>query len=537
MQKTVAALAIPYDGIKQWQADALESVARYLQVSQLMRVKCAGQSPRCYPFGYRVLCALYHRSAEVKAAHLPIAHLAQRSVLLEQGRATSRLPDAEVELLRQQGVEWIINFCAPLEPPPGIDIISYQSNAPLHESDGLPGLVELHHDAERIEIRIERHGARLPGRDVLARGYTRVHDDSLARTLGEFYRSAALLLKPALENLGGSNADEGIETLQGPAQGPATPDNLMVASVMFRTSSRYLHRLFQQMLVERHRKSISTRYEDLQGLISLGVGCGRLAYHPRSDACDGSIAVQRHEPEVIEDARARYKEAARVNKRRGAGKRQSVGFQARGVPDGTLFWHGGVFYLFANDDEGALEHCLNLYYSHELRGPFVAHPSSPIVIDPCSARMGGRIHVDEGRIYRFGRDSCRGDGGGLTVSEILTLSPQEYREQRVGKLAFSDAFGPQSIDIDGDRVEMHFFTEQIALIAGYRRLMTRLLHRFAQTEKGDALSATEEGNGRSSLQEGYSLARAEGDGAGAIVEASVPEASIAESRMAESRMA
>ncbi|TDA95749.1 glucosamine inositolphosphorylceramide transferase family protein [Halomonas marinisediminis] len=535
MQKTVAALAIPYDGIKQWQADALESVARYLQVSQLIRVKCAGQPPRGYPFGYRVLCALYHRSAEVKAAHLPIAHLAQRSVLLEQGRATSRLPDAEVELLHQQGVEWIINFGAPLEPPPGIDIISYQSNAPLHESDGLPGLVELHHAAERIEICIERHAASASGRGVLARGYSRVHGDSLVRTLGEFYRSAALLLKPALENLRSRRDCDITEARQGAGPDPAILDNLAVASVVIKATGRYLRGLLRLTLMEQHGSSISTRFDTLQELTTLSIRPGVLAHSGGSQR--EHVVPPRPISRPGHDTHTRLSGTARASKRHGGGMPQGETFRARGVPDGTLFWHGGVFYLFANDDEGALEHCLNLYYSHELRGPFVAHPSSPIVIDPCSARMGGRIHVDEGRIYRFGRDSCRGDGGGLTVSEILTLSPQEYREKRVGKLAFSDAFGPQSIDIDGDRVEMHFFTEQIALIAGYRRLMTRLLHRFAQTEKGDALSATEEGNGRSSLQEGYSLARAEGDGAGAIVEASVPEASIAESRMAESRMA
>ncbi|WP_299230701.1 hypothetical protein [uncultured Halomonas sp.] len=530
MQKTVAALAIPYDGIKQWQADALESVARYLQVSQLMRVKCAGQPPRCHPVGYRLMCALYRRGDELKPVHLPIAHLAQRSVSLEQGRATSRLPDAEVELLHQQGVEWIINFGVPLEPPPGIDIISYQTNAPLHESEGLPGFHALRHNAERIEICIERHAKSAPERGVLARGYSRVHGDSLVRTLGEFYRSAALLLKPALESLRSRGGHDIAEALQGSDPDPVIPDNLTVASVVIKASSRYFRGLLHQTLMEQHRNSISTRFDNLQELTSLSIRPGVLAH------TGGSLRDNVGPPRPISlpghDAHTSLSGTARASKCRGRGMLQGEAFRARGVPDGTLFWHGGVFYLFANDDEGASEHCLNLYYSHELRGPYVVHPRSPIVIDPCSAWMGGRIHVDEGRLYRFGRDTCRGDGGGLTVSEILTLSPQEYREQRVGKLAFSDAFGPQSIDIHGDRVEMHFFTEQVALFAGYRRLMTRLLHRFTQNEKGDGLTAAKEYIGRNALQEGSIQDLAEGDDTGAIAKSFIAESPIAESRIA-----
>src|SRR5690606_30732201 len=58
--------------------------------------------------------------------------------------------------------------------------------------------------------------------------------------------------------------------------------------------------------------------------------------------------------------------------------------------DPSLIKHDGHYFLFSGHADSVTD-CLHLYVSKELKGPYAPHPCSPIVIDPESARMGGRL--------------------------------------------------------------------------------------------------------------------------------------------------
>ncbi len=92
--------------------------------------------------------------------------------------------------------------------------------------------------------------------------------------------------------------------------------------------------------------------------------------------------------------------------------------------------------------------------------------------------MGGRIQVVDGQIYRFGQNNSRGYGDGLTVCEIVSLSPDDYKERIVGSVGFVDACGPHTVDISNGRMVMDFYTDKFSLFAGYRRLSARILRQL-----------------------------------------------------------
>ena len=100
--------------------------------------------------------------------------------------------------------------------------------------------------------------------------------------------------------------------------------------------------------------------------------------------------------------------------------------------DPTPFEHEGRWWMFAGarpkfNDE------LRLYMADDVAGPWVEHPSSPIVDgDASTARPGGRVLRLDDRIYRVTQDDDPTYGNGLWAFEILELTPTDYREQRVG---------------------------------------------------------------------------------------------------------
>lgn len=122
--------------------------------------------------------------------------------------------------------------------------------------------------------------------------------------------------------------------------------------------------------------------------------------------------------------------------------------------DATLLEHDGRWYLFAavpvphgDPDE------LHVFSAGDLRGPYVAHPLNPVVSDVSRARPAGRIlRSGDGRLLRPGQDGAGGYGAAVVLCEIVTLTPDEYAERPVTRIApdwAPRAFGTHTIDHDG----------------------------------------------------------------------------------------
>lgn len=120
--------------------------------------------------------------------------------------------------------------------------------------------------------------------------------------------------------------------------------------------------------------------------------------------------------------------------------------------DPTLFAHDGRWFLFvAVPARGADADELHVYWSDDLRGPYRPHPLNPVVSDVSRARPAGRIFRSGGRIVRPAQDGAGGYGAAIALSEIRTLTPDEYAERPLSRIAPDwrpRAWGTHTIDHD-----------------------------------------------------------------------------------------
>lgn len=102
-----------------------------------------------------------------------------------------------------------------------------------------------------------------------------------------------------------------------------------------------------------------------------------------------------------------------------------------GVPaiDATLLEHEGRYWLFYTHAD--YDPMLNLFvaYADQLSGPWQQHPQNPVKTDIRSSRPAGPFFKHEGRLYRPAQDCSRGYGCGITISEVLTLTPTRFEER------------------------------------------------------------------------------------------------------------
>jgi hypothetical protein len=140
--------------------------------------------------------------------------------------------------------------------------------------------------------------------------------------------------------------------------------------------------------------------------------------------------------------------------------------------DGTLFESKGFWYLFAGNPTDSHQR-LDLYYSNSLQGDFQLHPMSPIVLDPRCSRMAGPIFQKNGITYRFGQDCSEKYGGGITILKILEITPEGYKEEKIGFVDLEGALGPHSLLMGTNAIWLDLYTEKFALAAGIRRVKAK----------------------------------------------------------------
>jgi hypothetical protein len=91
---------------------------------------------------------------------------------------------------------------------------------------------------------------------------------------------------------------------------------------------------------------------------------------------------------------------------------------------------------------------LRLYYSDHLLGPWIEHPSSPIINgDPNIARSGGRIIVMDGKLIRFAQDCDPTYGNSIHAFIITEINKSKYSEKPADK---DPIIGPTGIGWNKD---------------------------------------------------------------------------------------
>jgi hypothetical protein len=89
--------------------------------------------------------------------------------------------------------------------------------------------------------------------------------------------------------------------------------------------------------------------------------------------------------------------------------------------------------------------------------------------------MAGPIFVREGKIYRFAQNCSSSYGDGITVNRILTLNKTDYQELLVNEISIANQKGPHTLMISDGKVWLDSYTEKFSLLAGWRRLKSKLL--------------------------------------------------------------
>lgn len=153
------------------------------------------------------------------------------------------------------------------------------------------------------------------------------------------------------------------------------------------------------------------------------------------------------------------------------------GLEVPGI-DPTVMQHEGRYWLFYTRHDRDPDLNLYLAYADLLAGPWTQHPQNPIKTDVRSARPGGTPFRHEGRWYRPAQDFSRGYGSGLTVNEILTMTPTAYAERVVvGLRSFNAAYpdGMHTISSIGEQhTVLDFKRHRFIAVATWGRLKALL---------------------------------------------------------------
>lgn len=108
-----------------------------------------------------------------------------------------------------------------------------------------------------------------------------------------------------------------------------------------------------------------------------------------------------------------------------------------GLPfsDSSIFRYEQRWWLFTETGSDYRCDTLRLFYADELWGPWLEHPSSPIVEgNPHTARPAGRVLALPDRIIRYAQDCFPVYGTQVRAYEITTLNPATYQERGLGPL-------------------------------------------------------------------------------------------------------
>jgi hypothetical protein len=98
--------------------------------------------------------------------------------------------------------------------------------------------------------------------------------------------------------------------------------------------------------------------------------------------------------------------------------------------DTTVWFEDGRFWFFAAIAEPRGHNTtLLLFHAAELTGDWIYHPANPIATDIRSSRCAGAVFSAGGRRFRPSQDGSIGYGHSFTLNEIVSLTPEEYRER------------------------------------------------------------------------------------------------------------
>jgi len=136
----------------------------------------------------------------------------------------------------------------------------------------------------------------------------------------------------------------------------------------------------------------------------------------------------------------------------------------RDIPalDGTMFEHGGRWWLACTDFDRGPETHLSLWHAPAPFGPWEPHAGNPVKTDIRSARPAGTPFRVRGDLYRPAQDCSKRYGGRVVINRVVHLTPTEFEEEPV---AVVDPFGGGPFP---DGIHTLSAVGKFTLVDGYR---------------------------------------------------------------------
>jgi hypothetical protein len=509
--------------LSEWQRRAIEEADEHLSIELVLNCQNTRTMKRPVKhFAYYLLNIVSLRNELTKKTTFSLPPCDVLTFNSLGDGAWQQIPSDITDQIAAKKIKLILKFGMSLltidEKLSGFDILSYHHGDPEHYRGRPAGFYELYDSAARVGIIIQKLSNTVDGGEVLAKVYSKIHLHSYKKTAETFYRNSQFLLKRALKTYRDNQAQKS----RALGKNFRLPSNKIVLLFLVKLLKRKLVRLWYGAFIEKRWNIVKfdggkdmpfrslplvrngivatprkryTFYADpffstdggvirVEALNSAN-GLGEVVELDSKDLAFRTLLLQGQHysyPFSCESKGVEYlvpEVAAHSSPMifSLAGGR-TFGLAIKGLEcyrllDATILEHDGNFYMFSGSDDSSVD-CCYLFLSKNLDGPYTSHPQNPIVIDPSSARMGGRVWKNAGKIYRFGQNNNYVYGNGLSVAEIVELSPTSYSEIIINDLKFDDAMGPHTIDIFGQSVILDYYIEKFSLFAGYRRLSARL---------------------------------------------------------------
>lgn len=436
------------------------------------------------------------------------------------------IPESVVEEIITSGAQVVIKFGMSLLKTDNlglVDVISFHHGDPRSYRGRPAGFYEILHGAKSVGLIVQKISNVLDSGEVMALGQSKSYSHSYRKTIQGLYLNSPVLLRRALLNY-----MSGVSIKIKPeGKNYRLPSNMTVFIFCFRLLVQKLKRLMYGVFWEKRWNIMVCDDFDFLSKNLLDVSGARSAQIPKKYnfyadpffSVDGKSILSEalvaktglgdivelnaesldlkkvlltglhysypytfsHSggeyilPEVAGHSSPYFLELSE-NPR----KIFLQGMENLRVVDSSIVKMGELYFLFCGHQESASD-MLYLYCADSIFGPYRPHGMNPVVINPSCSRMGGRLLITDGKLYRFGQDNSGSYGNGICVMEILKIDQDAYEEKEVGQIRFVNAHGPHSIDIYKGRAVVDFYTNKFSLLAGYRRFLAKFHARLSSS--------------------------------------------------------
>jgi hypothetical protein len=526
--KIPVAIILDNNQLEQWQIEALDFVENKLDIKLILNCNNTSNKKNFlknfFYYFINLFCLKNFYTKKVDFQTLPDIQVMNFNSIYNG--SWQRIPDEVLDSISKKEIKVILKFGMSLltitNDMEHFDILSFHHGDPEKYRGRPAGFYEILNNAERIGTIVQKLSNKLDAGSVYAKGYSKIFHHSYKLTALNFFKNSKYILNQALINY---SLDITLPQ-NGYGKNYKLPSNLQALTffckLMFRKFKRVLYGTFfekswnigvfqdfelklpsisllkSQASIPKIYKSFSfyadpfyssdgslIRVEALNKLTGLGeiIELDSRTLELKAKCLSGdhysypfSFAEDQNEylmPEVAShSSQAIY--LSKIDKYK---KIFIKGIEKQRVVDSTLFKHNEVYFLFCSPEESSFDN-LSLFYSDTLFGEYLPHPLNPIVLDPSSARMGGRIKLLNGQILRFGQNNSYDYGKSLSISKISIIDKANYQEEVIGAIDFRDTFGPHTIDILDNKYVVDFYTQQFSLLAGYRRMIVPIREMF-----------------------------------------------------------